>query len=112
MAERHFAGVLRQIRRLIDPPAGDSLTDGQLVERFATQQDQSAFELLLHRHGPMVLNVCRFWLRDPHEADDAFQATFLVLARKASSISKRPSVASWLYGVAQRVARQARVNAA
>jgi len=112
MAERRFAGVLRQIRRLIDAPAGEGLTDGQLVDRFAASQDQAAFELLLHRHGPMVLNVCRFWLRDPHDIDDAFQATFLVLARKASSIHKRSSAASWLYGVAQRVARQARVNAA
>lgn len=112
MASGQFSTVLRHIRQLIGPRASEGLTDGQLLERFIARQDESAFETLLQRHGPMVLGVCRSILHDPHDADDAFQATFLVLARKASSIRKRPSVASWLYGVAHRTALRAKINSA
>ena len=91
------------------------LTDGQLLERFTGRRDvaaESAFAALVDRHGAAVLNVCLGVLRDRHDAEDAFQATFLVLARRAGSIRKPDSVASWLYGVALRVASDARTAAA
>ncbi len=97
------------------------LSDGQLLERIADHRGagseeglevESAFALLIERHGPMVLRVCRSVLGDPHEAEDAFQATFLVLLRQAGSIHKRESVGPWLHGVARRVAACARSAAA
>ena len=87
---------------------GEELPDALLLDRFVEQWDQAAFRDLVGRHGPMVLGVCRRILRDPHAAEDAFQATFLLLARKAGSVRKRRSVGPWLYGVAQRVALEAR----
>jgi RNA polymerase sigma factor (sigma-70 family) len=87
------------------------LTDGQLLGLFVSRHDDDAFEALLRRHGPMVLGVCRRILADPHEAEDAFQATFLVLVRKAASIAKQQSVGSWLYGVAYRIAVKAKARA-
>jgi RNA polymerase sigma factor (sigma-70 family) len=87
---------------------GDDVPDALLLGRFVEQWDQSAFRDLVHRHGPMVLGVCRRVLRDPHAAEDAFQATFLLLVRKAGSVRKRESVGAWLYGAAQRVALEAR----
>lgn len=90
------------------------LADGKLLERFLAghpAEAEAAFTALVHRHGPMVLDVCRQALDDPHDAQDAFQATFLVLLRRAGSIRKRDSLASWLFGVAMRQAvrsRQAR----
>jgi RNA polymerase sigma factor (sigma-70 family) len=86
-------------------------TDGELLERFVARRDEAAFEALLRQHGPMVLGVCRRVLHDRHEADDAFQATFLVLVRKAASIVKKPSVGSWLHGVAFRIAWKAKARA-
>jgi RNA polymerase sigma factor (sigma-70 family) len=112
MASGQFGSVLRHIRQLIGPHTSDELTDGQLLDRFALRQDETAFEALMERHGGMVYNLCRGILHDPHSADDAFQATFLVLARKATSIHKRQSVASWLYGVAYRISLRAKANAA
>jgi RNA polymerase sigma factor (sigma-70 family) len=91
------------------------LTDGQLLERFIAGRDESAeagFAALVERHGPMVLRVCRQILRDAHDTEDAFQATFLVLARRASSVRKRESLASWLYGVAHRVASRCQADSA
>jgi RNA polymerase sigma factor (sigma-70 family) len=88
-----------------------TLTDGQLLDCFRDRRDragQEAFRLLVQRHGPMVLDVCRRLIRDTHEAEDAFQATFLVLVRKSESIRRRDTIAPWLYGVAGRVARRAR----
>jgi RNA polymerase sigma factor (sigma-70 family) len=82
--------------------------DALLLDRFVDQWDQAAFGDLVRRHGPMVLGVCRRILRDPHAAEDAFQATFLLLVRKAGSVRKRGSVGPWLYGVARRVALEAR----
>ncbi len=90
-------------------------SDGDLLDRFVAGEEQaraSAFEVLIDRHGSMVLDVCRNVLRNEHEAEDAFQATFLILAQQAQSIRKRGSVGSWLFGVASRVAARARVNAA
>jgi RNA polymerase sigma factor (sigma-70 family) len=87
-------------------------TDSQLLKRFARQQDEAAFAALVKRHGPMVLAVCRRILRDAHDADDAFQATFLVLVRKAPVIARPELLGNWLYGVAYRVAVKARIIAA
>jgi len=87
------------------------MTDGELLERFVTGRDETAFELLVRRHGRMILSLCRRALGDDHEAEDAFQATFLILVRNARSIRKRESLASWLYGVALRVTRKAQVGA-
>src|SRR5262249_23067276 len=84
------------------------LTDGQLLARFVACRDECAFTTLVRRHGPMVLSVCRRALHHEQDAEDAFQAAFLVLARKAQSVAKRESVGSWLYSVAYHVALKAR----
>src|SRR5262249_17598778 len=112
MATRQANPVLRHIRGLAGEGNLSRLTDRQLLERFTAQADQAAFEAIVRRHGPMVLRVCRSVLRDEHAADDAFQATFLVLARKAGSLRRQELLSSWLYGVAHRVAARARVDAA
>src|SRR5262249_55020725 len=91
------------------------LSDGQLLERFATGPGEAAelaFAVLVRRHGPMVLRVCRSALRDPHDAEDAFQAPFLVLVNKASSLWVRDSLGPWLHGVACRVTTCTRAAAA
>jgi RNA polymerase sigma factor (sigma-70 family) len=85
------------------------LTDGQLLEQFLAQRDEAAFEELVRRYGPMVLGVCRRVLRHEQDVEDAFQATFLVLVRKARSLQSRELVGHWLYGVAYRTALRARV---
>jgi RNA polymerase sigma factor (sigma-70 family) len=87
-------------------------SDGQLLESYIATGDEAAFELLVRRHGPMVLGVCRRVLRDQHDAHDAFQATFLVLIRKAASVVPRDTVGNFLYGVARQTAVRARVAAA
>jgi RNA polymerase sigma factor (sigma-70 family) len=88
------------------------LTDGQLLERFVRDHEGAAFAALVHRHGAMVLGVCRRVLRQPQDAEDAFQATFLILVQKAGSLEQPELLANWLYGVAYRTAQQARVRAA
>jgi RNA polymerase sigma factor (sigma-70 family) len=87
---------------------GEEVSDGQLLERFVHRRDDRAFAALLDRHGPLVLGVCRRVLRHAQDAEDAFQATFLILARRAASIRRPGAVASWLYEVAYRVALKAR----
>jgi RNA polymerase sigma factor (sigma-70 family) len=100
--------VLRHLRRAALLQAGKGPTDAHLLESFLTQRDEAAFELLLLRHGPMVLGVCQRVLRHTQDAEDAFQATFLVLARKAGSLRSRELLGNWLYGVAHRTALKAR----
>jgi RNA polymerase sigma factor (sigma-70 family) len=100
--------VIRHLRRAALLQAGESLTDGQLLEAFVGQREEAAFEALLRRHGPMVLGVCRRVLASPDDVDDAFQATFLVLVRKAATLRPRELVGHWLYGVAFRTAMKAR----
>jgi RNA polymerase sigma factor (sigma-70 family) len=102
---------LREIHRLFDAGTVSGLSDSQLLERFVTGRDEVAFATLVTRHGPMVNRVCREVLKDSHDAEDAFQATFLVLARKARTLWVRGSLASWLYRVAIRIAVQAKVDA-
>jgi RNA polymerase sigma factor (sigma-70 family) len=103
MATGQLASPLRHIRRLALQGAG-GVGDAQLLAAVLTQKDEAAFEALVKRHGPMVLGVCRRVLKDPHDAEDAFQATFLVLIRKAAAIAKRELLGNWLYGVAYRAA--------
>ena len=87
-----------------------NFSDAQLLERFAARHSEGAFTVLVERHGPLVQSVCRRILNDAHDAEDAFQATFLILARKANTIQKHQSLASWLYKVAYRVALRARAD--
>jgi RNA polymerase sigma factor (sigma-70 family) len=108
MAVRGSHPILRHLRRAVRRPEGSEVADGQLLERFIANRDPAAFETLLRRHGPMVLGVCRRALGNPHDADDAFQATFLVLARKAASVSPREKVGNFLYGVARTTALRAK----
>ena len=112
MATQQLRTVLRQIRGIIGHANDQGVADSRLLERFVCTGDEAAFEVLVWRHGPMVLALCRRVLRDSHDAEDALQATFLTLARKAGSISKRESVGSWLYKVAYRIALRAKVSAA
>jgi RNA polymerase sigma factor (sigma-70 family) len=115
MARSGHGEAPRDIRALFHVGTTGGLTDEQLLEWFVARDREAAemaFAELVARHGPMVLRVCRLILRDPHEAEDAFQATFLVLARRAASILNRASTASWLHGVARRVASSARLAAA
>ena len=93
-------------------PAPVESSDAELLHRFARARDQEAFAALVRRHGPMVFGVCRRVLRDPNDAEEAFQVTFLVLVRKAGGLRQPDRLANWLYGVANRVARKARVSAA
>ena len=103
--------ILRQVQALLGAGTFSGLSDLQLLERFLERRDEVAelaFAVLVERHGPMVLGVCRRIAGDPHDADDAFQATFLVLARRARSIRVEGSLGRWLFGVATRVATRAR----
>src|SRR3954471_23095537 len=107
--------VFRQLRTLFNVGTVRELTDGQFLERFATGRGEAAelaFAVLVERHGPMDLRVCRAVLADPHDAQDAFQATFLVLVRKARALWVRDSLGPWLHQVAYRTASCARSAAA
>src|SRR6266404_2733195 len=108
MTTKALATALQHLRRAVLRQDGAGLTDGELLECFITQRDEAAFEALVRRHGPMVLGVGRRILRNEADAEDAFQATFLVLVRKAASIRPRRMVGNWLYGVAHNTALKAK----
>jgi RNA polymerase sigma factor (sigma-70 family) len=104
--------ILRHLRRAVALPDSGCPSDEQLLSLFVGTRDDEAFEALVRRHGPMVLRVCHRILGDPHEADDAFQATFLVLATKAASVVPAGMLPNWLYGVARQTAVRARAATA
>src|SRR5271155_1258580 len=119
MTHGRSGGVLRDIRTLFGPGTATRLSDAQLLERFAARHAEAsaaadaaeaAFAALVARHGPMVLGVCRRALADPNDVEDAFQATFLVLVRRARSVRVGDSLGRWLYGVARRVAAKAQAR--
>jgi len=112
MAGRQLDAVMEHIRHLANGGRASALTDQQLLERFIAAHDQAAFATLVGRHGPMILGLCRRLLHHVQDAEDVCQATFLVLARKASAIRKQESLGSWLYGVAYRLALKAKAEAA
>ena len=107
MASVRLGAALRQIHGLFEDGTVAGLTDGQLLDRYLTRRDESAFAALVMRHGPMVLGVCHAVLHGSPEVEDAFQATFLVLIRKAATIRGRDAVGGWLHRVAHRVAVEA-----
>jgi RNA polymerase sigma factor (sigma-70 family) len=112
MATSQMSEVIEHLRRTVLLRDGAGLTDGQLLEDYLSRRDRAALAALVRRHGPMVWGVCRRVLRSYEDAEDAFQATFLVLVRKAASIVPREMVANWLYGVAHQTALNARATAA
>jgi RNA polymerase sigma factor (sigma-70 family) len=112
MANTQSTKIVRQLRRAVLLRDGAGMTDGQLLDCFLRQRDDAAFAALVRRHAPMVWGVCRRVLRHHHDAEDAFQATFLVLVRKAATVNPREMVANWLYGVAYQTALKARSLAA
>jgi RNA polymerase sigma factor (sigma-70 family) len=111
MDSRQTGNLLWHLRQLLEPQAARDANDAELLRRFAAGRDEAAFAALMQRHARLVWGVCRHVLPHDQDAEDAFQGTFLVLARKANAISKQNSVASWLYGVAYRIAQKARVAA-
>jgi RNA polymerase sigma factor (sigma-70 family) len=110
MASAQVDMALRSAREVFGPASGEGGHDRQLLERFIARREEAAFEALVIRHGPRVLWVCRQVLGDSEDADDAFQATFLVLVRKAETIRARDSLGPWLHGVARRVALRAKLR--
>jgi RNA polymerase sigma factor (sigma-70 family) len=110
MSDKGLRTVVQQTRQFVAVEAAGALCDHALLERFVRSHDEAAFAALVERHAAMVLGVCRRVLRHGQDAEDASQATFLVLARRAASIRMRTAVASWLYGVAYRIARKLRIG--
>jgi DNA-directed RNA polymerase specialized sigma24 family protein len=108
MADAPLRILLQHLHRRRAAPGASGADDAELLDRFVRSRDEAAFELLVWRHGTMIYNVCRRVLRNAHAAEDALQATFLVLVRKAASIGRRETLAGWLYRVAYRVALRAR----
>ncbi len=112
---KQTAALIHGVQSLFESGAIGQQTDGELLRQFCERRDQRAdhaFAALVERHGPMVLRVCRSILRNEHDAQDAFQATFLILVRRSHSVRNRESIGSWLYGVALRVAACARASLA
>jgi RNA polymerase sigma factor (sigma-70 family) len=108
MAIPQLRTLIQQLRRCVSPSGEDTLTDAQLLRRWADERYEAAFEVLLWRHGPMVLAVCRRLLRGSHDIEDAFQASFLTLVRKGQSIRRPEALAAWLHRVAYRIALRLR----
>jgi RNA polymerase sigma factor (sigma-70 family) len=111
MSSARLHTLLRHLRRAAAAAPPEGVSDAELLERFVTRRDEAAFELMVWRHGAMVLGTCRRILRHHHDAEDAFQATFLLLARKARSVRRGAALAGWLHRVARRVALRARGQA-
>ena len=115
MQGKRTSALIHGVQTLFQSGAIGQQTDGALLGRFRERRDETAepaFAALVERHGPMVLRVCRSVLRNEHDAQDAFQATFMILVRRAASVRDRESIGSWLYGVALRVAACARTSMA
>jgi RNA polymerase sigma factor (sigma-70 family) len=111
MPKKVEGSTVRSIQTLFSVGSVGGMTDGQLLEQFLCRRDEgaeAAFTALVSLHGPMVWDLCRSILSDPHAAEDAFQATFLILARRAGSIRRPDAVGPWLHGVGRRVAVRAR----
>ena len=102
--------VLRYIRRLAAVGYAPDLADRELLNRFVTDRDEMAYAVLVRRHGPMVLRLCLRVLHNEHDAEDAFQATFLVLSQKAASLLPQESLGGWLYKVAYRISQKVRIE--
>src|SRR5262249_12223507 len=112
MATEQLRAYLRRLRGALAAGAAEGVSDVQLLERFVKDRDEAAFEVLVWRHGGLVLDVCGRLLRQAVDREVVCQATFLVLVRKAGSIGKRASLGSWLYKVAYRLALRVRAQAA
>ncbi len=112
MTAANLSDIIRQLRGVMARQKAAPLRDVDLWQRYVRQRDEGAFETLLRKHGPMVLGVCRRILGNEQDVEDAFQATFLVLVRKAASLRSPRTLANWLHGVARRTALQARSSAA
>src|SRR5262249_18769963 len=112
MATGQLNGVIQHLRRAMLLRDGAGPNDGQLLADYISRRDEAALEALVQRHGPMVWGVCRRVLSNYHDAEDAFQATFLVLVRKAAAIASTELLANWLYGVAHQTALKARATVA
>src|SRR5262249_50676742 len=104
--------LLGHFRILVGVAEAEAVSDAELLERFLAHRDETAFAVLVQRHGPLVLGVCRRQLRHAQDAEDAFQAAFLTLAKKAASIRNKESLAAWLYEVAYHIAVRLRAQAA
>ena len=110
MENGHLGGIVRHLKSLLGAESARASTDGELLQRFAKQHDEAAFAALVERYAPLVLGVCRRTLQNDHDAEDVFQATFLVLLRKAGSLDGRGTIANWLYTVAYHLALKARAR--
>jgi RNA polymerase sigma factor (sigma-70 family) len=112
MPHAAFSSFMHMLRRVAARHVRDEQADAELLARFVRRGDEAAFEVLVHRHGPMVWSVCRRLLTRTEDAEDAFQAAFVVLLRRAGSIRDASRLGNWLYGVTYRVAVRARARAA
>jgi DNA-directed RNA polymerase specialized sigma24 family protein len=112
MAANQLTHMIQTLREATLHYDEAGLTDGQLLETYVRSKEEAAFAALVHRHGPMVWGICRRVLRSHQDAEDAFQATFFVLVRKAASIASKELVANWLYGVAHQTALKANATTA
>src|SRR5262245_47815831 len=112
MLTRTFGAVVRELRGLAETHHAQALSDDQLLARFASQHEEAAFAALMHRHGRLVWCVCRNLLGHHQDAEDAYQATFLILALNADRIRNQSALPAWLHGTAYRIALRARRDAA